>query len=238
MHIAPTLSIILPCFNPPKAWEEIIVQEYQALCQNLFNEKIELIIINDGSDEQKIKSKEFITIKIPNMIWIDRKDNRGKGFSLRKGVVRAVAPKIIFTDIDFPYERDSFIKIYEALKENDIAIGIRSLDYYNNMPIARVWTSKILRWMIRTFLRIPTDDTQCGLKGFNQKGKEIFLATTIDRYLFDLEFIFLAARHKLSISKVEVQLREGVVLSKLNLSFILNEFSNFLKIVVLTYWRK
>ena len=65
-------------------------------------------------------------------------------------------------------------------------------------------------------LRIPTDDTQCGLKGFNQVGREVFLSTTIQRYLFDLEFIFLAAQKNLRIATEEVQLRPDVILSKMN----------------------
>jgi glycosyltransferase involved in cell wall biosynthesis len=236
--LQPSLSIVLPCFNPPSGWEQLVVQEFLWLQETLPHEMLELLIINDGSESQKVNAKDFILEHIPNLIWIERDYNKGKGYSLREGVAKASAALIIFTDIDFPYERNSFLNIYESLKQHDIAIGIRSLSYYNNMPKARVYTSKILRWMIRTFLQIPTDDTQCGLKGFNQKGKEVFLTTTIDRYLFDLEFIFLAARKKLTLAKVEVHLREGVVLTKFNLGFIINEFSNFLKIVALSYWKR
>ena len=113
-----------------------------------------------------------------------------------------------------------------------VAIGIRSEEYYTHLPKARVRISKLLRWFIKKFLRIPTDDTQCGLKGFNKKGKEVFLQTTINRYLFDLEFIFLAARNNLSIQTVEVQLRPEVTLSKMNWKILIQEFGNFLKIFV------
>ena len=64
----------------------------------------------------------------------------------------------------------------------------------------------------------------------NQKGKDIFLQTSIDRYLFDLEFIFLSARNKLNIKTVEVELRPEIVLSKMNWKILLQEFGNFLKI--------
>jgi hypothetical protein len=72
----------------------------------------------------------------------------------------------------------------------------------------------------------------CGLKGFNNKGKAAFLSTTIDRYLFDLEFVFLAARMKLNIAKVPVNLRDGVVLSKLNVRILATEGLNFLGLFV------
>ena len=92
--------------------------------------------------------------------------------------------------------------------------------------------SKFLRLIVRTFLRIPTDDTQCGLKGFTRKGKEIFMQTTIDRYLFDLEFIFIAARKKAVLKTVQVELREGIQLSHMRWNILLQEFGNFLKIFV------
>jgi hypothetical protein len=130
------------------------------------------------------------------------------------------------------------LKIYSELKsENtDVVIGIRGEEYYTHLPQARVRISKLLRWFIKKFLRIPTDDTQCGLKGMNQKGKEVFLQTTINRYLFDLEFIFLSARKKLSIKTIEVELRPEIVLSKMNWKILLQEFRNFLKIFVRSFF--
>lgn len=158
-------------------------------------------------------------------------ENKGKGYALRQGVEAAKGEYIIYTDIDFPYTHESFLKVYKALKEgNDVSIGIRGEEYYTHLPKSRVYISKFLRSLIRFFLRIPTDDTQCGLKGFNQKGKEVFLKTTINRYLFDLEFVFLSAREKLKIKTVEVELRPEVVLSKMNWKILLQEFGNFLKI--------
>jgi hypothetical protein len=62
-------------------------------------------------------------------------------------------------------------------------------------------------------------------------GKEIFLRTTIDRYLFDLEFVFLAARDpNISIATREIKLREDVQFSRMNFGILRNEFWNFLKI--------
>ncbi|MFM2306672.1 MAG: hypothetical protein RLZZ367_1341, partial [Bacteroidota bacterium] len=158
--------------------------------------------------------------------------NQGKGYALRQGINEADTDLVIYTDVDFPYTHDSFIKIYRALTDGktDVAIGIRGDEYYTHLPKARVRISKLLRWFIKKFLRIPTDDTQCGLKGMNRAGKEVFMQTTINRYLFDLEFVFLSARKKLAIKTVEVQLRPEVVLSRMNFTVLSQEFGNFLKI--------
>lgn len=163
--------------------------------------------------------------------FISYTENQGKGYALRKGVEAAKGDYIVYTDIDLPYTHESFLKVMEALKQgNDVVVGIRSEEYYTHLPKSRVYISKFLRSLIRFFLRIPTDDTQCGLKGFNQKGREVFLSTTINRHLFDLEFVFLSARKKLKIKTVEVELRPEVVLSQMNWKILLQEFGNFLKI--------
>lgn len=223
-----TLAIILSSYNPPKGWIERVNVEFDWLTAKLPNEKIALYIVNDGSAESIAD-----TIFANNSIFIlNRNQNRGKGFTLREGVGMAAADKIIYTDIDFPYDRASFLAVYKALENADLAIGVRAEDYYHQMPKIRVWVSKSFRFLIRYMLNIPTDDTQCGLKGFNTKGKVVFLSTTIDRYLFDLEFVFLAAKSKLSIVKVPVNLREGVILSKLNMRILATEALNFLGLFV------
>jgi glycosyltransferase involved in cell wall biosynthesis len=188
----------------------------------------ELIIVNDGSTKEVDSN---FSVSNPFIRFFSYPENRGKGYALRKGVEAAKGEIIIYTDIDFPYTHESLLKVLEALKAgNDTAIGIRGEEYYTHLPKSRVYISKFLRSLIRFFLRIPTDDTQCGLKGFNQKGKEVFLKTTIDRYLFDLEFVFLSARENLKIKTVEVELRPEVVLSKMNWKILTQELGNFLKI--------
>lgn len=232
--LSPTaLSIILPCYNAANNAVENIGLRFKKILQEIPN--VELVIINDGStmnfneEEASYFFKQYPAIKI-----ISYSENKGKGYALREGVKAATGELIIYTDIDFPYTHESFLKIYSALKNEDadIAIGIRGEKYYSRLPKARMRISKLLRWFIKKFLRIPTNDTQCGLKGFNQKGKEVFLQTTINRYLFDLEFIFLSARNNLSIKTVEVELRPDIVLSKMNWKILLQEFGNFLKIFV------
>lgn len=230
---APKLSIILPCYNAPANWHIHALQCFIDLKQ-LLDVPMEMLIVNDGSTNgfSQQALRQFYT-DYPEIQIGSYSPNQGKGFALREGVKKCNGELIIYTDVDFPYTEQSFYDVYQALLNGaDVAVGVRDESYYSHLPKERTRISKLLRWFIKKFLRIPTDDTQCGLKGFNQKGKRVFLTTTIDRYLFDLEFIFLAARSKLNIKTVQVQLRPEVQLSKMNWKILTEEFGNFLKIFV------
>lgn len=233
MQSPPFLSLVLPCYNPHPDWLQHVAKYYGEIKKEA--PLTELIIVNDGStanfDVMEIKK---IFSPSPEVNILSYPVNRGKGYALREGVKRATGEITIYTDIDFPYTRHSLLNILNALKEGDtdVAVGIRSDEYYAHLPAARVKISRVLRWFIRKFLRIPTDDTQCGLKGFNSRGKEVFLQTTINRYLFDLEFIFMAAQRKLVMKTVVVELRTGVELSSMRWKIMLQESGNFLKIFI------
>lgn len=229
----PKLSIVLPYYNPIQGWELTILASYKAISEKLgFNP--ELVIVNDGSKVVPSKgSLSQLVSEIPCLITIGYKENRGKGAALRQGIARASGNKIIYTDVDFPYLTKSFLKIWEDLGAHDVVIGVKDEHYYKHLPIMRVWVSKILRKLIGLLFHMPITDTQCGLKGFNQKGKALFLQTTTNRYLCDLEFIYLCfkIRPKLGITHQEVSLRPEVKFSKMNTKILFTEALNLLSIV-------
>jgi hypothetical protein len=96
--------------------------------------------------------------------------------------------------------------------------------------MADVLVGSSLRWMLRHVLRQPIDDSQCGLKGFDHSGKALFLETTIDRFLFDLEFLMLA-KNRVKVTPVQVELREGVVFSKVGWKVLAAEGKNFIRLL-------
>lgn len=229
------LTIVLPCYNPPVGWEETILQNYFEIAK-IIAIPIELIVVNDGSSN---RIKETSIQKLKNEIklfqFIDCETNQGKGFALRKGVEKATGTYIIYTDVDFPYTAASLIHLFNILQKGaSIAIGIKDKHYYHHVPFARKVISKILKKLVRLFLSIPISDTQCGLKGFNGTSKHIFLSTLINRYLFDLEFVYKCYKQlpNNKISILEIELKPDVVFRKMNYKVLFNEFNNFIKIVL------
>lgn len=226
------VSIILPCYNPPEHWDRNIIKEYQNL-KTQVNDELEMILVQDGTNQNLELGLKRIGDQIPGFRLISYSQNRGKGHALRKGVEAAKGEIIIYTDIDFPYNTESFLKIYHALKADqcDLAAGVKDDTYYSHVPFSRRVLSKGLRWLIRLFLTIPFTDTQCGLKGFQKTMKPVFLKTQIDRYLFDLEFIRLSHKRGFRVIPVKIKLNDNVQFRGMNYRVLFGESLNFIKLL-------
>lgn len=228
-----SLDIVLPCYNPQDGWAIDIVQSVEKIRGDLPETSVRLILVNDGSSKDITDGLRILQQQLSNLIVESYTENQGKGFAVRRGVLCATADVVIYTDIDFPYEENGLLAVYSVLQKNacDVALGIRDENYYENVPPARRLISKLLKSVIRITLRTPTADTQAGLKGFNKKGREIFLRTKINRYLFDLEFIWFAAKQNdLRIACIPVKIKDGIIFRKMHFAILLREAINFLKI--------
>lgn len=227
------LTIILPCYNPPSGWDDNIVRNYRDIVDRI-SEQVEVIVVNDGSEQPiATTSIEKLSTELDHFQFIDNKDNRGKGYAIRSGVPYANGDNIIYTDIDFPYSVDSTLSVYQELKDGncDIAAGIKSKEYYDNVPRARKVISKSLQLFTKVLLSLPISDTQCGLKGFKEEVKPVFMQTTINRYLFDIEFLRNAYKRKHKVLAVPVVLNNNVVFRKMNYKILLPEMLNFIKLL-------
>jgi len=194
-----------------------------------------LVVVNDGS-ARNATELNFNRLReiLPDVQIVSYSENRGKGYALRQGVAAGQADFYLVTDTDFPYTIDSMCRVVKTLQlQGGIAAGNRDTAYYEQVPPFRRWLSRALRWLLRNVLRQPIGDSQCGLKAFDQQGRAVFLETTIDRFLFDLEFLMLA-NERVKIIPVSVQLRGGVVFSKVGWRILATEGRNFLWLL----WRK
>lgn len=233
-----SLDIVIPCFNPDPGWEDNLIQYYLNLSKELGEGCSTLILVNDGSTTEVTDAQiDKIKAAIPGTNYLEYPENKGKGHALRTGVQSSKSEFAIFTDVDFPYEIDSVVKVYRQLCDGtDIALGYREQDYYSTVPLFRKLLSQALRWVLRYLLKLSITDTQCGLKGFNKSGKQVFLTTTINRFLFDLEFVMLSSKDTtISTKPVLVKLREGVVFSKVNMKVLCVELLN---LFALTFYKR
>lgn len=222
------LAFVVPAFNPHENWHEILVTRFLEIQTHIPFFQFHLYIVNDGSSVPISKeSIQYIQREIPNATYLTYEHNQGKGHALRYGVSHAKEEYVLYTDIDIPYTSQSIIRLLELLPQHDVVMAIKNEKYYQYLTPQRRFISKSLQFCIRLlFRKLPTADTQCGLKAMNAKGKEQFVATTIERYLFDLEFVYLAAKNNLDIHTFEVELREGILFRKMDKKILLQELQN------------
>lgn len=194
-----------------------------------------VIVVNDGSkvgfDEAVV---ERLMTEVAGAKLIEYPKNKGKGFAVRAGVQSSDAELQIYTDVDVPYEEDSLVRFYELLAagEADVVVASRGESYYESLSGFRRILSKSLRWLNGLLFGLKIKDTQGGLKGFNATGREVFLKTRVDRYLFDLEFVQQASKQGLRMMAIEVELKPDIVLPSPSPMVLLKELHNFIRLLM------
>lgn len=236
--IQPTqIDIIQPCYNPLPNWELSVLEHFEQVSLLLPSYTLNLIIVNDGSTKNVDPSQVlFLKEHISNFTYIDLPQNKGKGYALRTGIAASSGNFQIYTDIDFPFELIHIKEIIDLLEQGyDVVSGTRKQHYYQTLSPQRWLASKASQFLNRTFLKLPFNDTQSGIKGINTNGKRVFSKTTINRYLADTEFLALAAKYRLKIEPLEVALRDDIVLSKMSLKTFMKELDNFIRVYAIVF---
>ncbi|MGH9742054.1 MAG: glycosyltransferase, partial [Candidatus Acidiferrum sp.] len=137
--------------------------------------------------------------------------NRGKGYSVRRGMIEARGRTVLFTDADLSAPIEEAPKLLEALATNDVAIGSRALDrslITVHESRFREFAGIVFNAIVRIILRLPFVDTQCGFKAFRRERCQIlFEQQRIERFGFDPEMLYLARHH--GLRTVEIPVRWG-----------------------------
>ena len=229
------IDLVLPCYNPPANWAANLIRSVEVLGTHLPDVEFVVHVVNDGSTQPPTPAElTLLHGQLPRFHYLSYPQNRGKGYALRYGLRTCEQELCLFTDIDFPYEEQSVAAVAQALLSArcDVAVGTRDAAYYQHVPAIRTAISRSLRFCTQYLLRLPVSDTQCGIKGFNRAGRQLFLHTQVDRYLFDLEFLYATARvPALRVQPVPVQLKPDIVFRRMPLGLLLGEGFNLLRVL-------
>lgn len=233
------MDLIIPFYNPQPGWEQKFVKKFNQLADEYFDgnrEGIHVIVVNDGSVSRFApREVAYLEASIPHVEAICYEQNRGKGFALRTGVARTKTDYCIYSDNDFPFGLGAIRQMYDTLRQGaDIVTGCRtSGNYFRHLPLKRKVASRGLAFVNKYILRLPVTDTQAGIKAFNKTGRAIFLQTTTDRFLFDMEFILLASRiTDIRIQEILVNITADVKMSDFSRKIMKQEFRNLLRIIL------
>ena len=203
----PLISIVIPAYNESarigKALDEVL------RCVQVRDWHAEILVVNDGSTDRTAAIVEQFSQQHPEVRLLNNPKNRGKGFSVRHGVLHAVGEIVMFTDADLSSPMEEAERLIAALNDGaDVAIGSRWMDRTRqtiHQPLYRQFFGRCFNWVTRTVMGLPFKDTQCGFKAFKRSAAQvIFRLQTIERWGFDPEILFIARKLKYNIREVPV----------------------------------
>mgnify|MGYP001560347035 CR=1 FL=1 len=205
------LSIVIPAFNE----EERIAPTLEKILP-YFKEKslrFEVIVVDDGSCDRTAEIAVQKLGGVPYQI-LRNSANRGKGFSVRRGVLAASGSIILFTDADLSTPIDEFEKLNAALNDSyDVAIGSRSIETSNveiHQNVIREVMGKTFNLLARLLSFYGVDDSQCGFKAFKREAAQtLFHRQRLSGFCFDAEILFLAQKMGYRIKEVGVRWRNA-----------------------------
>lgn len=201
------LSVIIPAYNEEERLPRTLERVDMYLQSLPFAS--EVIVVDDGSTDETVLVVKAIGKNIPGLRLISNDRNRGKGYSVRHGMLEAHGRIALFTDADLSAPIEEAQKLITALESADVAIGSRAVDrrlIEVHQSQLREFAGILFNWVVRLLTALPFQDTQCGFKAFVMtKSRIIFEQQRIADFGFDPEILFLAMRHGLRTTEVPVR---------------------------------
>ena len=205
--VPPELSIVIPSFNEELRLP-VTLAEISAYIRASKRET-EVIVVDDGSTDRTADVAKSFQGEIQRLRVVANNKNRGKGYSVRHGMMEARGRIVLFTDADLSAPIDEADKLIAALADHDVAIGSRALNrslISVHQSVFRECAGIIFNFIVRAILRLPFVDTQCGFKAFRrERCRIIFQQQRIERFGFDPELLYLARHHGLRAVEIPVR---------------------------------
>ena len=203
-----TYSIVIPAYNESQRIGATLDKVLAHIARQGWS--AEVIVVNDGSRDDTVEVVRRYAGRDPAVRLVENPGNRGKGYSVRNGMLNARGEVLLFSDADLSspiYEAD---KLLAVLRDGaDVAIGSRWLKrelQTERQPLYRQLFGRIFNLLLRLILGLRFKDTQCGFKAFTRRAADaIFPRQRIERWGFDPEILFLANKFGLATREVGVE---------------------------------
>jgi glycosyltransferase involved in cell wall biosynthesis len=203
----PKYSIVIPAFN--ESARILATLQSVAACIRERGWQAEVIVVNDGSSDSTAGLVQAFARNAPEVRLIENPGNRGKGYSVRAGMLQALGEVVLFTDSDLSAPIEEAERLFAAIAQGaDIAIGSRWLEsgrQTHRQPLYRQFFGRCFNAVTRAVMGLRFADTQCGIKAFTRAAAQtVFQLQTIERWGFDPEILFIALKRGLRVVEVPV----------------------------------
>ncbi|MFT4310190.1 MAG: dolichyl-phosphate beta-glucosyltransferase [Candidatus Woesearchaeota archaeon] len=194
------LSVVIPVYNEQDCIANTITTVQHYLTQQHIS--YEIIVVNDCSTD---KTRSIVS-SLKNITVLHNKKNKGKGYSVKKGILHAQGKYILFSDADLSTPISELKTFMELITTYDIVIASRAL---KEAQVKTRWFKKLfgrVSWLAIHLLAVKNiKDTQCGFKLFKKSvAHHICSLQTIERWGFDFELLFIAQKYKYTIKEQPV----------------------------------
>lgn len=206
-----SLSVVVPAFNE----EDRLGDSLRKILTYLRAEipRAELIVVDDGSTDRTVEVAESVCGEFADICTkvLGYDKNRGKGFAVRKGLCKSKGDIALFSDADLSTPISELEKLVEPIEAGkyDLTFGSRALDrslIETHQSSFREQGGRLINLMVRQMTNLPFSDTQCGFKAFKmRKFRPLLEAMTINRFGFDIEFLYVAKHRGLRLKEIPVR---------------------------------
>jgi dolichyl-phosphate beta-glucosyltransferase len=203
----PAYSIVIPAYNESSRLGASLERILSYIAARGW--AAEVIVVNDGSTDDTAEIVRRLAQNNFALRLVENPGNRGKGYSVRNGMLQAAGQIVIFSDADLSSPIEEAPKLLQALADGaDVAIGSRWLRaelQTQRQPLHRQLFGRVFNLLLRITLGLQFKDTQCGFKAFQQRAvHKIFPLQKIERWGFDPEILFLARKFGFRVQEVPV----------------------------------
>jgi len=205
-----TYSFVIPAYNESVRIRPTLDELLRYTQQQQLD--AEILVVNDGSSDDTAQVVREYGKSHPQILLLENPGNRGKGYSVRNGMLHARGDICLFTDADLSSPISEARKLFDAIAQGaDIAIGSRWLRVElqtERQPLYRQAFGRIFNVVLRVILGLRFVDTQCGFKAFRrERCRIIFEQQRIEGFGFDPELLYLARHH--GLRAIEIPVRWG-----------------------------
>jgi dolichyl-phosphate beta-glucosyltransferase len=203
-----SISVVIPAFNEERRILPTLRMIDDYLRDNA--RRYEIIVVDDGSSDNTLEVVRGESERVKHIRLISNEINRGKGFSVRRGVLSARHDLVLISDADLSTPIEEVAKFLPWVEKGyDVVIGSRALresDIIRKQPWYRQTMGKTFNVLVRTIVLGGFRDTQCGFKMFGAAaGKKVFESLKTERFAFDVEALLRAKKIGYRIKEVPVR---------------------------------
>lgn len=203
-----SLSVVIPAYNGSRTLRATLDDVHSFLASRAVPH--EILVVDDGSTDDTAAIAERFARERPGAACrlLRNERNRGKGYSVRRGMLESSRDWRLFMDADNSTRITHLDAFAPPARAHPVLIASRRLDasriVRRQHPI-RQMLGKSFPYLVRAIALPEISDTQCGFKLFRaDAAREIFPRQRVERFAFDVEILLLARRLGYPIGEVPV----------------------------------